>query len=56
MKITRNLGVTGLLLTLILAGPAIGDETALESLSPASALSDVQASKGIVFVDLYADW
>ncbi len=56
MNITRNLGITALLLPLILAGPAAGEETVLESLSPGSALSDVRASKGVVFVDLYADW
>ncbi len=47
-----------LVLTLALAAiaPAFGDDSALESLAPSSALSDVRASRGVVFVDLYADW
>jgi hypothetical protein len=41
----------------LLAGAvAAGDDTLLESLDPATALADVRASRGVVFVDLYADW
>jgi len=31
-------------------------ESTLEALDAGTALSDVRASTGIVFVDLYADW
>ena len=31
-------------------------ESALETLEPSTALSEVKASSGVVFVDLYAEW
>jgi hypothetical protein len=41
----------------LLAVPvAAGDQAALESLDPATALAEVRASRGVVFVDLYAHW
>ncbi len=30
--------------------------SALETLEPSSALAQVEASSGVVFVDLYAEW
>ena len=30
--------------------------SALESLKPSTALAQVEASSGVVFVDLYAEW
>lgn len=43
-------------IALLAVAVAAGDEAALESLDPATALAEVQASRGVVFVDLYADW
>jgi thiol:disulfide interchange protein len=43
-------------IALLAVAVAAGDETALDSLDPATALADLQASQGVVFVDLYADW
>lgn len=43
-------------IALLAVAVAAGDEAALESLDPATALGDVRVSRGLVFVDLYADW
>jgi hypothetical protein len=43
-------------IALLAVAAAAGDEAALESLDPATALGDVRVSRGVVFVDLYADW
>ncbi len=44
------------IIALLAVAAAAADETALESLHPATALDDVRVSRGVVFVDLYADW
>jgi thiol:disulfide interchange protein len=41
---------------LLAVAAAAQDEAPLESLDPATALAEVRASRGVVFVDLYADW
>lgn len=35
---------------------AAGSPSTLEALEPKTALSEVRASRGVVFVDLYAHW
>jgi hypothetical protein len=40
----------------LLAVTAAAGEASLESLDPATALAEVRVSRGVVFVDLYADW
>ena len=35
---------------------AVQAESALEALNPSTALSEIKASSGVVFVDLYAEW
>jgi hypothetical protein len=42
--------------TVLAVAAAPSAETSLESLAPATALANVRASRGVVFVDLYADW
>jgi hypothetical protein len=41
-------------IALFVATTAAGDEVAIESLTPATALAEVRATRGLVFVDLYA--
>ena len=43
-------------IALLAVTAAAGDQAALESLDPKTALAEVRASRGVVFVDLYADW
>ena len=50
-----NAGIASAIVLLAVAAAA-GDGALLESLDPATALADVRASRGVVFVDLYADW
>ncbi len=38
----------------IAGGVVYADE--LETLAPATALAEIQKTRGVVFVDLYADW
>lgn len=49
-------GAVVLLAAAVSTDVAAGDEGLLESLDPATALAEVRASRGVVFVDLYADW
>jgi thiol:disulfide interchange protein len=54
MNATKAWIVTAVVL--LAAAATAGDGAPLESLDPATALADVRASRGVVFVDLYADW
>ncbi len=47
---------SGIALLAVATAAAVTDETALESLPAATALDDLRVSRGVVFVDLYADW
>jgi thiol:disulfide interchange protein len=51
-----NLWIAHIIAVLLAVATAAADESALESLDRATALADVRASRGVVFVDLYADW
>jgi thiol:disulfide interchange protein len=44
------------IIALLAVAAAASDKVVLESLDSATALADVRASRGVVFVDLYADW
>ncbi len=48
--------VATLLILLVGGGPVHGDDPPLTSLNTATARSDIRSSRGVVFVDLYADW
>ncbi len=57
--IARSVFRLGLIVGVLLSGAisaAAQESSALETLPPSSALSEVQASGGVVFVDLYAEW
>ncbi len=45
-----------MMIILALVGAALCAEPPLTSLDTSTALSDIRASRGVVFVDLYADW
>jgi hypothetical protein len=48
--------VASAIVLLLAATPGAADDGALEALDPATALAGIRASRGVVFVDLYADW
>ena len=43
-------------MALLVASAAVGAESSLEEIALSSALAEIKASRGVVFVDLYADW